>query len=92
MRTSDVHSLLHLLFQKPRKVEFLHWVELIASILVLKLVLDHMEHVATCYVGCGILLTYNCILAAAKVVALQTMPHSSCLFAGKTLSLALSRA
>lgn len=52
----------------------LHGVELVASILILKLVLDHMEHVGTRYIGCCILLTYDCILAAAKIVALQTRP------------------
>lgn len=56
-------------------VDFLHRVELVSPILVLKLVLDHMKNVATCYISCCILLAYDGILAAAKVVALQESPH-----------------
>ena len=57
----------------------LHRIELISPILVLKLVLDHVENVATCYISCCILLAYDGILAAAEVIALQKPPHVQCL-------------
>ena len=55
----------------------LHWIKFVAPILVLKLVLDHMKDVTTRYVSCCILLTDNGILAAAKIVALQTKQDTS---------------
>ena len=58
----------------------LHGIKFVAPVLILKLILDHVENVATGYVGSGILLADDSILTAAKVVALHTQPHSvSCL-------------
>ena len=69
----------------------LHWIELIPSILVLELILDHMEDVATCYVSCCILLAYDSILAAAKVIALQEAPQAQRLLVFTEASCGISR-
>lgn len=60
----------HRLFRSLH-IRLLHGVKLVAAILVLKLVLDHMKDVPTCCVGGGILLAYDSILTTAKVVALH---------------------
>lgn len=57
----------------------LHRIELVSSIQVLKRILDYMEDVATRYISCCIFLAYNGILAAAKVVALQTSSNMPCM-------------
>lgn len=49
----------------------LHWVEFVASILVLEWVIDHMKYVSTCCVVGGVLLAYDGVLAATKIIPLH---------------------
>lgn len=64
-------SYTHCLHHQTVQVALLHGVKLVAAILILELVLDHMKDVPTCCVGGGILLAYDSILTTAKVVALH---------------------
>lgn len=54
----------------------LHWVEFVASILVLEWVVDHMKYVSTCCVVGGVLLAYDGVLTAAKIVPLHVTNKS----------------